>query len=143
MANVKQDTPAGPKMVNARCVMNYGSHRVGETITVPEQEYHRLRKTDGDGGFLFPVMISQADADALAAKKQAEQDKARAANIDLDRSTSEGWADYQRKAGEILAAQRIKEQKAQQAILVGEAQPADPEEAARKFREHVSAGRGV
>ena len=130
-------------MVTARCVMNYGHFRVGETITVPEHEYHRLRKVDAAGDYSFPVMISQADADALAARKLAVEDKARAANIDLDRSTSEGWSDYQRKAGEILAAQRIKDQKAQQAILVGEAKPEDPEEVARKFREHVAVGRGV
>jgi hypothetical protein len=133
-------------MVKARVVQNYGRHLVGAFVEVEEREYHRLRKSDGAGGYTFPVLISQADADALAAKERdarAKAESARAAS-DTDRHTAEGWAEYQRKASEVLAAKRIEEQRATQAALLGEQQAAiDPNELARRFAENVAAGRGA
>ena len=134
------DKPATPKMVKCRCVQIYGPHRVGEVIDVTEQEYARLAGPDGT----HPILISQADADALAAKQRAAADQSRASTPDTDRTTSQGWADYQRQAGEILAAKRIADQNRQNALLTGQAQTAeDPADVARRFQQNVAAGRGI
>lgn len=133
---------AAPKMVTARVIRNYGSAIVGSTVRVPEAEYNRLREPDGAGGFRFPILISQADADALEVKKREVEAKARAAQVDTDRATSDGWAEYQRQSGQIVAAHRIEEQRRQQAILTGGDAKEDPEEQRHRFEQQVAAGRG-
>lgn len=147
MANEKQQpaNPTAPKMVRARVVSNYGRHIPGALVEVSEAEYSRLRDRDPAGGHRFPVLISQVDADALEAKRRADEEKARAAHAaaDTERSTSEGWADYQNRASEELAAKRVEEQRRQQAILTGAPVAEDPETARARFQENVAAGRGV
>ena len=140
----QQEKQSGPKTIKARVVMIYGPHLVGSTIEVSEAEYNRLRRSDGKGGHTFPVLISQADQDAIDALRLKAEAAALAANPDTDRMTSQGWADYQRRASEILAAQRIKEQNRQNAMLTGAPLPVeDPAEVECSFKAHVAAGRGV
>ena len=148
MADQKQPPPSpAPKTVKARVVSNYGNAQPGAIVTVEEREYNRLR-VFADGAFCFPVLITQADADAVATRKQATDAKAVAARAaeDLERSTSDGWADYQQKASSIVAAQRVAEQKRQHALLTGEKEedPAVTAAAvAQRFADNVSAGRGA
>ncbi len=143
MADPKQ--PAPPKLIEAIVVANYGQHLVGSLVRVTEAEYRRLREPDGAGGHRFPVLITQADRDTLAAKIRDAEAKAREVQMasDADRATSEGWAEYQRMSSEILAAARIQEQQRQHAMLTGAPIVEDPEAVRKRFEENVRAGRGL
>ena len=132
--------------VRARVVSNYGSHLPGSIVEVTEKEYQRLREEDGAGGYRFPVLISQADADALAAMARESEEQAHRARVaaDTDRATSEGWAEHQRRAAELFDARRVEDQRRRHAILIGgEAPVIDPAEQQRRFDENVRAGRGA
>ena len=135
-------TPKAEKMITVTLRENYGRRIVGARIEVEEREYNRLRLSDGQGGFTYPVMISDADA-AAEDKARADAEKARNAERaarDTDRATSDGWAKYQQKSMQMVAARRQAEELERQRIATGLAKP-DQAEVDRQYRERVAGSR--
>jgi len=101
-------TKAPEPMVQVKVVSNYGSHAIGSTVEVTLREYNRLRSPvldkDGEetGRFTYPILISrehEAERDAAA----AEKDKAeRARRSQGEQATAPGWAEYERRALDIV-----------------------------------------
>jgi len=123
---------------------NYGSKMAGARIEVELSEYERLRAAKPGGeGFTFPVMISDADARAEDQARRAAEEQAQkqAQKADLERSTADGWAEWQRRAAEITKVNQVAQQRALHEQLTGTAGPVDPAEQAKQFQERVAAGR--
>lgn len=134
------------KMIAVTLRENYGRKLAGARIEVTEKEYQRCRRSDGKAGWLFPIMISDADARSEEEKRtaadKASQDKRAAA--DTDRATSDGWQRYRQRAAEILKAKQIEDQRTLHAQLIGAATGApDPAEVDRQFKERVASGRAA
>jgi len=146
MANESKQAPAAPvapRMVQVTLRQNYGRRLAGQRCEVEPAEYNRLRVASGDGTFTYPVMISDehlkveeaareaADKAALAARRQA----------DVETSTADGWADYQRRAADVLKAQQAEDHKRIAGAMLGKPEEIDPSKQRAEFEQRVAMGR--
>jgi hypothetical protein len=118
MAEAKQ-APA-QKKIEVTVVSNYGQHRPGETLSVDEREYNRLRapiideETGRRTGFTFPVLISRADQAKLDEHRRAEEDTRKRAQAEKDESEAgPGWAELERQSIDRIMSNFKAEQDAQ------------------------------
>jgi hypothetical protein len=129
MANEKsrpavESAPAAPapRTIHCKTLVPYAGHPTGVYLDVAEREYLRLRHK-GDGGWEYPVLISDEHAAQKAEAERRAREKAEADRKVADAADGPGWGAMEQQALEETQRRR---RVLAEAAAQGRALPVEP-----------------